>query len=417
MLTAIILIAGLTMCSMSIATLAACVARRRSLRKVTRVERQKTAAQIAGISKKLSIDAQQLALERRGWKGWRKLVIEKVYDESDDCRSFELVDPEGLPLPPFLPGQYLTIKIELTAMEAIQRCYSLSDSPSWKHLRITVKRVPGGRGSNWLHDNAKAGTILAVRAPAGHFIANARVSQPLILIGAGIGITPLLSILKSVRTTQPQRRIDLYYQVRDLLNAVLLREIAEAVSNHPAFRLFLYVSRPPEEIQAWVAGTGRLKVKHVLDSSQPMATSEQPQFMICGPDEMMDSFRAGLINAGMDPTNIITEAFLASKPKALTSTPVAGLPEEERPFAREVTFARSNTIGLCTERDTTLLDVAEAAGVRLNSSCRSGECGSCAIRKLSGRTSYLHPPSFSELGEDEVLACLAQPLEPVVLDL
>lgn len=130
------------------------------------------------------------------WSGWRSFRVEarQIEDAAQSVCSYYLRPEDGLPLPAYLPGQFLTFKLTLASGDEIVRCYSLSDAPSTDRYRVSIKRVPGGRSSNHFHDYVQPGSLLQVRAPAGHFHID-RSLAPVVLIAGGIGITPLLAML------------------------------------------------------------------------------------------------------------------------------------------------------------------------------------------------------------------------------
>lgn len=162
------------------------------------------------------------------WPGFRTFRVERkvAEDAAQSVCSFYLVPEDGRPLPPFLPGQFLTFRLDLPratgGVEHAVRCHSLSDSPKAGNYRISIKRVPPtagsavppGRSSGYFHDQVAAGSLLQVRAPAGRFCLD-RSDAPVVLIAGGIGITPLLSILNWCVAEQPRREVWLFYGVRD----------------------------------------------------------------------------------------------------------------------------------------------------------------------------------------------------------
>jgi len=161
------------------------------------------------------------------WPGFRTFRVERkvVEDAAQSVCSFYLVPQDGQPLPSFLPGQFLTFRLDVASAaggnEQIIRCYSLSDAPRPDRYRVSIKRmpppmgcdVPPGRSSNFFHDHVAAGSLLQVRAPAGHFHID-RGDAPVVLIGGGIGITPMLSMLNWCLAEQPGRELWLFYGVR-----------------------------------------------------------------------------------------------------------------------------------------------------------------------------------------------------------
>ena len=166
-------------------------------------------------------------LAKAPWPGFRTFRVERkvTEDVAQSVCSFYLVPEDGQALPPFLPGQFLTFRLDLpttAGTEQIIRCYSLSDAPRPDSYRVSIKRIlppagnqlPAGRSSNFFHDQVGVGSLLQVRAPAGHFHID-RSDAPVVLIGGGIGITPMLSMLNWCVVEQPGREVWILYGVRD----------------------------------------------------------------------------------------------------------------------------------------------------------------------------------------------------------
>ena len=167
--------------------------------------RVETAAQVGRASKSIA-----------AWNGWRKFRVAAIVDEAQDVKSYYFTPEDGRPLAPFAPGQYLTFRLPMAGESApLVRCYSLSDRPRQDYFRVTVKRIPAplnqpeslpGRGSSYFHNHVQVGDVLEVRAPAGTFLIDPAATEPIVLFGAGIGVTPLLSMLEAIVQTGPTAR-------------------------------------------------------------------------------------------------------------------------------------------------------------------------------------------------------------------
>jgi nitric oxide dioxygenase len=154
-----------------------------------------------GALARLLIDAEEAVYARTaaqpgGWRGERTMRILRKVHESDIITSFYLVPADGAPLAPFLPGQYLTLVLNIGG-ETLRRNYSLSDAPRQPWYRISVKREQGGTVSNWLHDHVEAGAVLQIQPPAGDFTLDAQARRPLLLVTGGVGITPAMAMLEA----------------------------------------------------------------------------------------------------------------------------------------------------------------------------------------------------------------------------
>jgi len=196
------------------------------------------------------------------WQGLRsfQVVQKQMEDAGQSICSFYLAPQDGLPLAPFQAGQFLTFQLELPvpggATAAIVRCYSLSDAPEPGHYRISVKRVfaladsqfATGRSSNFFHDHVEVGSVLKLRAPSGHFYVD-RSDAPVVLIGGGIGITPMMCMLTACLRERPGREIWLFYGVRNSSEVVWKSEFEILAAKHSNFHLQLCWSDPlPEDL-------------------------------------------------------------------------------------------------------------------------------------------------------------------------
>ena len=413
MLAGIILITGVICCFLAMARFTAAYVRRGP-----RDDWQKKFLQqkekVDLITEQVHKNARELALHRKGWKGWRPLRVFRIIQETSDCTSFYLQDPDDQPLPPFFPGQYITVGLTNSDGRMLSRCYSLSDAPDWRAYRITVKRVPSGKVSNLLHDTVQVGQTLQVRAPSGNFFPVANPEVPLVLIAAGIGITPMASIARHAQKHHPDRIIQLFYQVRDLANAPLLREMAKWAATNKNVRLYLYLSKPGNNPPRWITGFGRLTVNEVLR----VCGGPVGQFMLCGPSPMLATIQNGLADGGVPESMITVEAFEAIQKAKEAEDRTAGGSDESTSsgIAQTVRFEKSGKDATCYHGVPTILEAAEAAGIDLDSGCRSGDCGACVIRLLKGRVQYANKPGFGPLEKDQALACVAQPSEAVVVD-
>lgn len=203
--------------------------------------------------RKVQIETQGIRVPDRdaAWEGARDFrVLDRVFEDPAQTQcSFELAPVDGVSLAPFKPGQFLTFSLPVAGTDSpgtVVRCYSLSDSPHPSHYRITVKRagvppgrsdVPAGVASNWLHDNVSPGTILKVRAPAGQFTLSPALDPPPVFIAGGIGITPIMSMLKSALNENPNQTVHLFYGVRNGQDYAFRSVLAQLAQTHAGFCL------------------------------------------------------------------------------------------------------------------------------------------------------------------------------------
>lgn len=367
---------------------------------------------------------------QQGWTGWRSLAVVQIEDASADCRSYELGDPSGGPLPDYEPGQFIVVRLTGRTGKLVQRCYSLSDRPNGRTYRITVKRVTGGEASEWMHESLKPGSLVGVLSARGNFVPPWDPEIPLNLVAAGVGITPMASIVRFCQRWQPQRPIRLFYQFRDLSSAPLLREVIETLSVMPHASLLLYPSRWEGAAPGWAAGIGRLTAREIIARCRQLEGREGRAFdgaegserslaggplLLCGPPEMLDSMRNDLIALGVQAADVYLESFAGRSQPRLDESPTEST-SVRCPQSYRIEFARAGIRGFSDEGKETILEMAESLGVPLDSGCRSGQCGTCIVRLLEGKVDYPAPLDTSALAPGEIFSCLARPLEDLRVD-
>lgn len=354
------------------------------------------------------------------WNGYRAFRVERrqLEDAAGLVCSFYLRPEDGLPLPPFLPGQFLTFQLHQDDGSQLVRCYSLSDAPNGEYYRISVKRVPApagsglppGRGSNHFHDRVQVGSVLQVRAPSGHFFLD-QDNTPAVLIGGGIGITPMLSMLGWLLARQPQREVWLFYGVRNGEELVFADWLRQQAVNHPQFHLQLCFSNPLPADQPGrdFQHHGRVDIQllRLLLPLQPF------HFYICGPGPMMESMVAALQDWGVNDGRIHYEAFGPASIKRRATQ--AEVPAVADAAAIEVDFARSGKKLLWQPSAGSLLELAEANGIAVDSGCRAGGCGSCQTTIRSGEVSYRQTPDFDPQ-PGNCLLCVCTPKTNLTLE-
>jgi ferredoxin-NADP reductase len=387
------------------------------------VRRRRLAAPATPIPADATSNRPELA--RAGWREFR--VAQRSFEDAARTQcSFHLQPVDGQPLPAFRPGQFLTFSLEVAAgadgeepaRRAITRCYSLSDRPDPAEYRVTIKRVPAppdhpefapGLSSNHFHDHVQIGDILRVKAPAGHFFIDTDPNVPVVLIGGGIGITPMVSMLRWCIANQPQRPVHLYYGLRNSDEHAFKSTLEDMAASHLALRLHVVYSRP---LAADVPGRDYQHAGHVdVELLRQTLPHGRHQFYVCGPPAMMQTLVPALAEWGVPVADIHYEAF------GPASVKLPGAPEPATPVAAgvEVKFQRSGRTLVWTGRDTSLLDFAERHGIEVESGCRSGGCGSCETRLLDGSVQYEHTPDH-DVAAGHCLLCVGRPATSLVLE-
>lgn len=324
-------------------------------------------------------------VRREGNAAWAgALVVRELVREAPDVTSVILAAPDGRPLPPFLPGQYLPV-----TLGGVERRYSLSAAPG-ETYRLTVKRVPGGVGSGHVNDALRVGDVLPARPPGGHFTMPVAARVPLVLIAAGIGITPFMSLLESMAHPPDPARVVLHYAYRGAENAVFGPRLRELERRLPGLTIIHHDSR-----------AGR---RFAVADVAPALIAARARFHMCGPPAMLKEATEALVARGVPRFDIFQEAFLAPPP-AEPPPPDAVFP---------VRFARSGIEALWRPQAGSLLDLAESHGLRPPSGCRTGQCESCALRVLEGAARHLVMVNLDD--PDCCLACQAVPSTALVID-
>ncbi len=351
------------------------------------------------------------------WAGFRPFTLREKVRESDDVASFHLVPKDGQSLPPYLPGQYLTVRVSIPGMERpVVRSYSLSDVPRDDHYRLTIKRIASrsensqsasGLVSTYFHDRLAVGDCIEAKAPTGTFTIDVtQHDRPVVLIGGGIGLTPLVSMVNSIVAADSPRETWLLYGVRNDREHIM-RTYLEAVTRvHPNIHLHIFYSQPSREIDDPSTHAGYID----LGAIQRLIPTNAYDFYVCGPPPMMDSVTRDLEAWGVPADRVRTEAFgpttIKRSVRGPTTQPNCGI---------EVTFARSGVTALWRQCASPLLELAEEHSVAIDFGCRAGSCGTCVTRLLFGSVRYLHQPN-APLQGDEMLPCIAVPSEPLSLD-
>jgi 3-ketosteroid 9alpha-monooxygenase subunit B len=334
-----------------------------------------------------------------------ELQIAEVVVETDEARSlvFAVPNEDGDPDIPagrlsYAPGQFLTLRIPSERTGSVARCYSLSSSPFTDDaLTVTVKRTADGYGSNWLCDHAQAGMRIHVLAPSGNFVPTT-LDDDFLLMAAGSGITPIMSICKSA-LAEGSGQVTLLYANRDDRSVIFADALRELSAKYP----------------------DRLTVVHWLESLQglPSATAlatlaapytDRPVF-ICGPGPFMDAARAALETLKVPAPQVHIEVFKSLDSDPFAAVKIEDTDEGDQPPATAVVQLDGETHTVSWPRNAKLLDVLLAKGLDAPFSCREGHCGACACTLRGGKVNMEVNDVLEQQDLDDglILACQSRP--------
>ncbi len=354
---------------------------------------------------------------------WRPLRVVRIEQESHAIRSIYLEPSDGAGLPLFQAGQHLPLRFNIGGDVHI-RTYSLSSAPSDDFFRISVKR--DGLVSSHLHEHVRVGDVLEARAPQGHFTVAPHERRPLVLLAAGVGITPLLSMVREVvyqgLRTRRIRPTWFFQSSRTLADQPFRPELDRLLDGlGDSVHVMRLLSQPEPDAREGEDFdlTGRIDadlMKTVLEVDD----YDQVDFVLCGPGSFTQGMYDSLRSLDIRDARIHAETF---GPSTLRRTPDPDAIVIEQPPAATVSvpvvFQRSAKEARWQPEGGSLLELAESRGLRPEFSCRGGSCGTCKTRLISGAVNYPQPPAeVPEAGE--VLICCAVPAQgsqPLVLDL
>lgn len=315
----------------------------------------------------------------------------KVEDETHDTKTYWL--RPNARFGSFRPGTYVTLRLQI-AGRAVQRSYSMSSAPRADGLfSITVKRVPGGLVSNWLAENLRPGQVLTLEVPAGRFVLPEKLPRRLLMLSAGSGITPVMSMLRQLRAAagaggHPTELVFMHFarSPEDIIFRADLEQIARELPN---VQVVFCVERADEQ---WQGHIGRFRIE-LLAKHAPDFT--ELDTFLCGPAAFMQAVMSSFEQANADLSKLRYERFSIELD-----------PSRFLQHAHLIRFKRSGTESM-SNRPRTILEEAESAGLNIPYGCRAGNCGSCRCKKHSGVVVDITTGIESDSGADFIYPCIS----------
>lgn len=348
-------------------------------------------------------------------KAWRPFTVTQVVRESDGVRSFYLEPADGMGVAAHVPGQFISVRTPSGKV----RSYTLSDAPDGRRYRISVKR--GGDVSGWLHDHLAQGSRIELKGPGGDFVFEEGTQRPAVLLSAGIGVTPMIAMLNGllVNGSRTRHRHPIYFihGARNRSEHAFGDHLQAMAAGHRNLNVHVRYSddaAPVEsDITNWQASSGRVD----LDLLRTMLPFGDYDFYLCGPAPFMQQMYEGLRGLNVADERIRFEAFGPASVRRNESSAktIAATAQQTVP----VRFTRSGVTATWDGSHASLLALAEANGVPAQSSCRSGQCGACAVGLTSGAVSYIRECD-AQVGAGQVLMCSIVPAaggDAITLDL
>jgi len=372
-----------------------------------------------GLSSKTTVGNPGLADEEQppAWPGFRQMQVAHINKESENVTSLVLSPIDGQTLPLCQAGQFVVLRLLVDAGKPpVLRSYSLSDLPAVDHLRISVKNELKGIGSSFLCNRAREGDLLDVSAPRGSF--TLRPSQnPVVLLSAGVGATPVMSMLHSLVAERSQREIWWIYGARNRVDHPFAEESRSLLKQLSRGREYIVYSRPAaiDQIGADFDAPGHIDVTLL----ERIGVSQGSDFYLCGPSSFLQNMRDGLRNWGVLAGNVHTETFgslEAITPGMAQVVHTPHLPQGPPGSGPPVSFARSGITAAWDRKFASLLELAEACDVPVRWSCRAGVCHTCMTGLIGGSITY-NPEPLEKPAPGNVLVCCSQPNAGVTLDL
>ena len=356
-----------------------------------------------------SVPAATTSVKPKIWSGPLRVV--RIVKETPDVRTFRLAPPDGDRLPfNYLPGQHLFLSLQI-AGKRVRRTYTIASSPARPACcEVTIKREENGLASRHLHDTVREGDLLNVSAPAGSFTFDGTQSASIVLIAGGVGITPLMAILRYLTDQRWKGDIYFLYSAKTPQDIIFRQELDDLQRRFPNLHLLVTLTRTGG--MDWAGRKGRITGELLTQTISNLAA--HPVY-ICGPASMMEPTIQLLRDLGVPGDQIKSEAFVAVKRAEVTA--LSSTLSARDPTVPTLTFALSmKSAPLPPEK--TLLEISEDAGLNLDFECRSGICGRCKTRLLAGCVTMEVQDALDDADKSNnfILLCQAKSTDNVTIE-
>lgn len=355
---------------------------------------------------------------RPAWPGFREMRVVAINQECKSVFSLVLTSRDGGPLTDALPGQFVVLRVRSKPNSSpLLRSYSLSNAPGTGHYRVSVKQETHGAVSGYLKNNVQVDSLLEVSAPRGNFLLQQN-NDPVVLLSAGVGATPVLAMLHALASAAATRPIWWFFGARNRDDHPFAAEVRRLLSVLPNAKSYIKYSQPgsDDRIGSDFDAPGRLTTADIAALGIPASA----HFYLCGPPMFMQDLTSGLRARGVPTPQVHSEVFGSLPPitPGIKGGParIPHQPPSSEDQGVRVAFARSGLMVSWSSRYESLLELAEACDIPARWSCRTGVCHTCETGLISGSVSYQIEP-IEPAADGSVLLCCSRPNGDVALDL
>jgi len=340
------------------------------------------------------------------------LKVAEIVPETAEANSIRFeIPPELREAFAFKAGQHLTLKATIDG-EEVRRNYSLCTAPGGNELMVTVKRIAGGTFSNWVGDNLRAGDEIDVMTPHGSFTTSfdPGAARHYVGIAGGSGITPVMSLIRTALSEEPDSRFTLFYGNRDSSSIIFLEALAGLKDRYMGrLEIFHFLAEEEGDIDLFNGMLDKERCREAIDLLILDAAAVDAWF-ICGPGPMMDAAEAALLDRNIDKERIHIERFTAGRPSAALAAQMAELQEKAAGVTLSVTLDGRTRKVAFTEAN--ILDSAREAGLPAPFACKAGVCATCRAKVTSGKVEMAarYGLTDEEVAAGYVLTCQSVPV-------